>query len=145
MELEPMTALEELLWRIGPTIIASYYWALFTLGVGICVWAFVRTRRKAYLLISCFFLSPYLLRAVDAVGRVANKEEALRIEAYFNRTHQDAELHDEYIVIDEDYRLPIFETLLLLGIFSIAKRDRSRDSGNAPQSSIATRPSDPTA
>ena len=121
MMLQPVSDFENSVWMHGPTIATAYYWILYTVGIGICLWAFRKTKSKAYLVVAVFFLSPYLHRGFVEVRYQIHKEEYQRIAEEKNRELQDRLGRGEVPTIDGRVDLHLLETLLVLGLFFVGK------------------------
>jgi|GEM_PF-4568019 len=127
MELEPVSPIEELLLRFGPTVVEWYYWILMLAGAAFCVWAVKKTEDKAYILLILFFLYPLAI-----IGWNRIEAEKYEISEYVGDIPEGAIHHVETFV-----HLPIAETLLVLGVFLITKR-RIRDASKALDSTVTT-------
>lgn len=121
MEPQGMSDLEEIFWHYSPGALRAYFWLLFTFGLGVCVWAFGKTKKKGYLLIALYFASPFIGAATKEIGYQIHKEEYRRIEEEKNREIEAMRERGEPILIEEDLTFPFFESCLALGIFLLAR------------------------
>ena len=130
MELETVGPIEDFFWRYGPDLARVYMWIVFTVGLGLCVWAFRATRSKGYLLIGIFFLGPFLTFIQQRVSYQLHKEEINAHAAVRNQVLQEMRERGEPIVVDESVNMSLMETFLVLGLCFVIRGQQN--SANKP-------------
>ncbi len=115
MELTPTSPLEDFFWRYGPPAIEIYYWLLMVVGIYLGVWAFIKTKNKGYVFVSLFFVL-----SIWIVASVRLTIENYVFEDYDGEVPEGAIHHTESFI-----QTPIAETLLVIGIYLISRRQVS--------------------
>lgn len=134
VEIETVGPVEDFFWRYGPDMARVYMWIVYSIGLGLCIWAFRVTRFKRYLLIGLFFLGPFLAFLVQRVSYQFHKEKVDAYVAMKNQELREMREHGDPIVIFEKINIPLLETCLVLGLYFVIRNQRN----NAQKSVQAT-------
>ncbi|MCH6255689.1 hypothetical protein MLD52_03975 [Puniceicoccaceae bacterium K14] len=95
---------------------------IYAIGLLLTVSTYKKTRIKGYLLIAAFFTLPYVSLISREVSHQINKEELIITAEQKNRELQRMMEQGQPIHIDHSINIPIFEALLVLGLFFVSKR-----------------------
>ena len=117
MELKPASDFQILFWEYGPVVVGVYFWFLFTFAISVCGWAFGKTKKKAYLFVAVFFVSPFFGAVMEQISRQIHKEEYQRMKEQMIQEDEAKRARGELIVVESEVSYPLFETFLVLGIF----------------------------
>ena len=103
-----------------------YFWILFSTGIGISLWGFMKTRFKGYLLIAAFFLSPFVGPLFQEISYQIHTDEIQRMaeQQIKEMEHMLSEGHVP-ILTEKNVTLHIFESLLVLGLFLIIRNHKT--------------------
>jgi hypothetical protein len=92
-------------------------WVVNILGLVVCFRGFTKTNGKAFLLIAIFFTQPLLGIVYHQVEYRLNKEEIDQYIKIKNQELQERMERGEIIEVDSTINLPVFEAVLVLGLF----------------------------
>jgi hypothetical protein len=123
MDLRPLSPLEEFFYsQMGliDKFFDVYFWLLYVFGALVCLWAFKRSKFKAYLVIFLYFLSPFWGVLQTQISRTIHKEEWERIVQEQRLEFERNREAGIPVVTRNSIVIPVFETFLVLGITLLA-------------------------
>jgi cytochrome b561 len=121
MELAPYSASEELLWIALHWGAEIYYWILFVSGFAFCLWASRKTKSKGYILVAVFFLQPVCSIGLRALSHHLHRDDYRQLEQNRDAALGERASGGKPVVWGHSYTIPLFETILLLGLLMTAK------------------------
>jgi hypothetical protein len=105
----------------------SYYiglylgWLVSLIGLFVCVRGFQKTKAKAFFLIAIFFIQPFLGIIYHQFNYRLHKEEIDQYIEFKNKELQERLERGEVIETDSTVKLPVFEVILVMGMFFLVR------------------------
>jgi hypothetical protein len=119
-EIKEATPLDQFVWNAVPAISPALSYLICLAGIFVCVWAFRKSRKLGYLVIGAYFLYPFVELLLGLFGHIFG-HPPISPDSTF--VHDGALQHIQ--VVRRSIRLPIFSGVVLLGIWLLAKEDKS--------------------
>jgi hypothetical protein len=98
-----------------------YFWILQVAGLVVCLYALRKMKKKGFILIAIFFLSPFIDLGLRAISHRIYREP---IRMFPAPTASGQELHpvsSSPMVFARHISFPLYETILVLGLILIVR------------------------
>lgn len=94
---------------------------VYAVGIALSVWTYKKTKIKGYLLIAAFFTLPFISLITREISHEIHKEKLQLIADQRNKELEEMRERGEPVVVEQTINFPIFEILLIMGLFYVSK------------------------
>jgi hypothetical protein len=111
------------IWLLDAAYPASriYFWVLQVVGLAVCLYALRKAKKKGFILVAIFFLSPFIDLGLRAISHRIHSEPIRTFPAPTASGQELRPASSSPMVFTRHVSFPLYETILVLGLILIVR------------------------